>query len=241
MMLQDARHSAQPWWLRGLLFAVLALLLGGFFTLGGPGWLSLGSLQANRQALLGLVQAHPLLAPLIYALVYAGLTGLTLPINVPLSLGAGALFGLAEGAAIVSFAAAGGASLSLLSSRFLLRDVVRRRLGRRLAEMEAGIARDGIVYLLMLRLTPAVPYVLVNLLFGLTSIPVLRFFWVTQLGTLPATLVFVNAGTQLETLRRVSDILSPGLIVSWLLLAVVPLAARHVVGRWRRARQAASV
>lgn len=219
-----------------LLLALLVTLIAAFFASGLRDRLDLQSLQENRRALIDLVQAHPVAAPLAYLLLYVAVAALTLPVNVPLSLGAGALFGLVEGTLIVSFASAIGATLSFLSSRFLFREAVQRRFGARLRDIEEGIARDGIFYLLSLRLAPVIPYTLINLLFGLTAIPVLRFYWVSQLGMLPATAVFVNAGTQLEYLQTVSGILSPGLIVSLLLLAVLPLAARVLVGALRKAR-----
>jgi uncharacterized membrane protein YdjX (TVP38/TMEM64 family) len=219
-----------------LLLALLVILIAAFFASGLRDRLDLQSLQENRRALIDLVQAHPVAAPLAYLLLYVAVAALTLPVNVPLSLGAGALFGLVEGTLIVSFASAIGATLSFLSSRFLFREAVQRRFGARLRDIEEGIARDGIFYLLSLRLAPVIPYTLINLLFGLTAIPVLRFYWVSQLGMLTATAVFVNAGTQLEHLQTVSGILSPGLIVSLLLLAVLPLAARVLVGALRKAR-----
>lgn len=219
-----------------LLLALLAALIIAFFASGLRDRLDLHALQDNRQALANFVQAHPVAAPLAYLLLYVAVAALALPANVPLSLGAGALFGLVEGTLIVSFGSAIGATLAFLSSRFLFRDAVQRRLGARLRDIEAGISKDGVFYLLSLRLAPVIPFTLINLLFGLTAIPVLRFYWVSQLGMLPATAVFVNAGTQLEHLQSVSGILSAGLIISLLLLAVLPLAARALVGALRKAR-----
>lgn len=230
---QAGRHG---WASKLLLVVALAALIGGFFALGLQHRVNLQSLQDNRQALVDLCQAHPVLVPLCYALLYAAVAALTLPVNIPLSLGAGALFGLVEGTVVVSFASATGATLSFLSSRFLFRDVVQRRFGNRLREIEQGIQRDGVFYLLALRLAPVVPYTIINLVFGLTGISVLRFYWVGQIGMLPATIVYVNAGTQLEHLHSLSGIVSPGLLISLLLLAVLPLAARYGVGLARRAR-----
>lgn len=220
---------------RLVVFAGLIGLVGGFFALGLQDRLSLSALQANRAALAAVVAAHPVLAPLGYWLLYAGIAALSLPVNIPLSLGAGALFGLAEGILVVSFASATGATLAFLSSRFLFRAAVQRRFGRRLADVEAGIRRDGVFYLLTVRLVPAVPYTVTNLLFGLTAIPVVRFYWVSQLGMLPATAVYVNAGTQLDRLQGISGILTPQLMGSLVLLATLPLAARWLVARLRRA------
>ncbi len=219
-----------------LLVSVLAALVAAFFAFGLQDRVSLQSLQENRAHLVLVCSAHPFLAPLCYFAIYACVAALTLPVNIPLSLGAGALFGFVEGTAVVSFASALGATLSMLSSRFLFRDLVQQRFGARLKDIEAGIARDGVFYLLTLRLVPVVPYTVINLVFGLTAIPVLRFYWVGQLGMLPATAVYVNAGTQIEQLHGLSGILSPELIVSLLLLAVLPMVARYVVGMVRRAR-----
>lgn len=230
------QKRAGGWIAKALLVVGFAALVAAFFAFGLQNKLNLQSLQQHRQFLADVVQAHPLAAPLAYGLLYTAIAALTLPVNVPLSLGAGAVFGLVEGTIIVSFASAMGATLSFLSSRFLFRDVVQRRFGDRLHDIEVGVARDGVFYLLSLRLAPVVPFTLINLLFGLTAIPMLRFYWVSQIGMLPATAVFVNAGTQLEKLTSVSGILSPALLISLLLLAVLPLAARFVVDAIKRAR-----
>lgn len=221
---------------RLVLLALLIVLIAAFFASGLRDRLDLRSLQEHRQALANLVQAYPVAAPLAYLVLYTVIATLSLPVNVPLSLGAGALFGLVEGTMIVSFASAIGATLSFLSSRFLFRDAVHRRFGARLRDIEAGIADSGIFYLLSLRLAPVIPFTLINLLFGLTAIGTLRFYVVSQIGMLPATIVFVNAGTQLEKVQSLSGILSPGLLISLLLLALLPLAARFLVGALRKAR-----
>jgi uncharacterized membrane protein YdjX (TVP38/TMEM64 family) len=215
------------------LLLALALLgaVGGFVALGLQHEFTLDAIRAHRLALSGLCQAHPVLAPLAYFAIYVSVAALTLPLNVPLSVGAGALFGVAEGAVVVSFASAIGATLSMLSSRFLLRDMVNARFGRRLAEVEAGVARNGMFYLLALRLAPMVPYTVVNLLFGLTAISALRFYAVTQLGTLPTLLIFVNAGRRLDEVDSLRGVLSPGLLAALLLLATVPLLARAASAR----------
>lgn len=216
---------------RLVLFVILAGLVGAFFGLGLNHDLSVAALQANRAWFQGVADAQPVLAPVAFGLVYVVLAAVSLPVNIPLALVAGAIFGLAKGGAVVSFASATGATLALLASRFLFRAGVRARFGARLGDVEAGIARDGIFYLLTLRLVPAVPYTMVNLVFGLTGLPARRFYWVSQIGMLPATLVYVNAGTRLEQVRGLSDILTPSLVGSLLLLAILPLAARFVVVR----------
>jgi uncharacterized membrane protein YdjX (TVP38/TMEM64 family) len=169
----------------------------------------------------------------LFALIYIGLTGLTLPVNVPLSVAAGALFGLWPGVALAALSTALGATVSCLSSRTLLRGWVMRRLHGRLAEIEAGLAADGDLYLLTLRLMPLVPYTMVNLLFGLTSMKLPRFFVVTLLGTLPATVAFVNAGTELQQLGDEGAVLGLRLAISLTLLGCVPLVMARI-NRWRR-------
>lgn len=211
-----------------LLVCLLVGTISAFFALDVPSHLTLAALRDSRAAIGRLCDAHTWLAPLSYAAFYMAAAALTLPINVPLSLGAGALFGVAEGILVVSFASAAGATLSMLSSRFLLRDLVRARLGGRLAQVEAGMARDGVFYLFALRLAPVAPYTVVNLLFGLTEIAAWKFYAITQIGALPTLAVFVNAGMRLDRLSSVGDILSPGMIAALLLLAALPLTARYM-------------
>ncbi len=214
------------------LAAVLAAVAGGFFALGLQHEFTLAALRTHRAALSDLCAAHPVLAPLAYLLLYIAIAAMTLPLNVPLALGAGALFGVAEGLAVVCLASSCGATLSMLSSRFLLRDAVRARFGVRLAEVEAGIARDGLFYLLALRLAPVAPYSLVNLLFGLTAVPALRFWAITLAGTFPTLLVFVNAGRRLDEVQSLTGLLSPGLIAALVMLAALPLLVRAVLARF---------
>src|SRR5690606_17025192 len=135
---------------------------------------------------------------------------------------AGAVFGFLAGLVIVSFASTIGATLAFLSSRLLFRDAVRRRFGGRLAALERGFERDGPFYLFTLRLVPAVPFFLVNLLMGLTPIRARTFYWVSQLGMLPGTLVYVNAGRELGRVESLAGILSPALVASFVALAAFP-------------------
>jgi uncharacterized membrane protein YdjX (TVP38/TMEM64 family) len=217
--------------LRLALAATLVAGIAGFFAFGLQDAFSLAALRAQRAALSDLCATHPLLAPLGYFLLYVAIAAMTLPLNVPLALGAGALFGVAEGLLVVCLASSCGATLSMLSSRFLLRDAVRARFGRRLVEIEAGIARNGLFYLLALRLAPVAPYSLVNLLFGLTAVPAWRFWAITLLGTFPTLLVFVNAGRRLDEVQSLSGLLSPGLIGALAMLAALPLLVRAVLAR----------
>src|SRR6185436_11830167 len=149
---------------------------------------------------------------------------------------AGAIFGLLWGVVIVSFASSIGATLAFLASRFLLRDWVQGKFGDKLKAINEGVEKEGAFYLFALRLVPAFPFFVINLVMGLTPMRTRTFYWVSQLGMLAGTLVYVNAGTQLARITSVKGILSPGLLLSFVLLGIFPLLAKAVVG-WFRARK----
>lgn len=221
---------------RALLLAVaVAAVVAGWLVLRGqvP---DLAALRGHVAALDLWRQAHPVV---LWALVFAGYVGVTalsLPVAVWMTLAAGALFGFWWGLLLVSFAASLGATLAFLAARYLLRDAVRRRFGARMQGIEAGLARDGAFYLFALRLVPLVPFFAVNLVMGLTAMRTATFYLVSQAGMLAGTAVYVNAGTQLAQLDSLSGILSPGMLVSFALLGLFPLAARGAVAWVRRRR-----
>ncbi|HUP09058.1 MAG TPA: VTT domain-containing protein [Caldimonas sp.] len=162
------------------------------------------------------------------------LCALCIPGAALLSLAGGALFGLATGALAASCASTLGATLAFFGARHLFRDALRRRLGPRLAALDAGILRDGAAYLFTLRLVPIVPAVVINPAMGLTAMRARTFWIVTQAGTLPATLVYANAGTELGRLTSLGDVFSPRVLASLALLAAMPWLGRLAVRRWRR-------
>jgi pyruvate/2-oxoglutarate dehydrogenase complex dihydrolipoamide dehydrogenase (E3) component/uncharacterized membrane protein YdjX (TVP38/TMEM64 family) len=217
--------------------AVTAVLAWWHFDLGR--WLTLAQLQASRDALVAAYQARPLATVAAYFAVYVLSTALSLPGATVLTLAGGAVFGFGVGLVVASFAASLGALLAFLAARFLLRDWVQARFGARLAPVNAGIARDGVFYLLTLRLAPVFPFFLVNLLMGLTPISAGRYYGASQLGMLAGTAVYVNAGTQLAGLRSPADVLSPGLLGSLLLLGLFPLLAKALLGGWQARRACA--
>lgn len=227
-------------------FAILAIgLLAGYFLLD-PGrylggdcsgqLLSLACFDNQRAALGAQVANHPWIAALSFFVVYVVLTGLSVPGAALLTLVGGALFGLIKGTLIVSFASATGATLAFLIARFVLRRWVQQRFGRRLASLNRGVEKDGPFYLFALRLVPVFPFFVINLAMGLTPMRTVTFYWVSQLGMLAGTLVYVNAGTQLGQLQSVSGILSPALIGSFMLLGLFPLVARKGLEVYRRRR-----
>ncbi|MEO8937086.1 MAG: FAD-dependent oxidoreductase, partial [Burkholderiaceae bacterium] len=227
--------SGRRWvWLAVAVVAIVAAFLYVHFELGTK--LSLENLKQSRDALRALVDRRPVATVGGFFALYVVMTGLSVPGAAILSLAAGALFGLWTGALVVSFGASIGATLAFLTSRYLLRDAIRSRFGRRLDAIDAGVSKDGAFYLLTLRLIPAFPFFVVNLLMGLTAIPVARFYWVSQLGMLPATVIYVNAGTRLAEIGKLSDVLSPALLGSFVLLGLFPLIARWAVRAWQARR-----
>jgi pyruvate/2-oxoglutarate dehydrogenase complex dihydrolipoamide dehydrogenase (E3) component/uncharacterized membrane protein YdjX (TVP38/TMEM64 family) len=181
-------------------------------------------------------QMHPMLVIGLFFVTYVAVTALSLPLAVWMTLAAGGLFGFGWGVLIVSFAASIGATLAFLAARYFLRDWVQARLGGRLQAINDGVARDGAFYLFTLRLIPAVPFFVVNLLMGLTPIRAWVFYAVSQVGMLAGTAVYVNAGTQLAQLDNIKDVLSPSLILSFVLLGLFPWVARFVLGLAKRRR-----
>ncbi|PAU86519.1 pyridine nucleotide-disulfide oxidoreductase [Pseudomonas sp. WN033] len=213
--------------LLGLLVITLVIV---FFASDAAQLLTLDNLKIYQSALQGGVNAHPWLAGGLFFAVYVLVTALSLPGAALMTLIAGALFGLWWGTLLVSFASTLGATLAMLISRFLLRDWVKARLNQRLETLDQGIAQEGAFYLFALRLVPAFPFFLINLAMGLTKLPVRTYWWVSQVGMLPGTVVYVNAGRELGQLESLAGILSPGLIGAFVLLGIFPLLARRLLG-----------
>lgn len=221
---------------RIVILLVAALLTVAYFALNLHRYLTLDGLKAGLGQFEAWRAGSPLLVGLIFFAAYVLVTALSLPGAVIMTLAAGALFGLLGGAVIVSFASAMGGTLAFLASRYLLRDAIQQRFGDRLKALNDGMARDGALYLFTLRLVPVFPFFLVNLLMGLTPIRTRTYYWVSQLGMLAGTLVYVNAGTQLAKLTSLSGILSPGLLLSFALLGIFPLLAKQLMNFLQRSR-----
>jgi len=205
-----------------------AAAVAGYFVLDLGRFLTLDALRGTWVELDSYTRAYPVSAVAFVFLAYLALAALSLPGAGTLALAAGALFGLVGGTVVVSFASATGATIAFFLSRFLLRHLVQQRFGRRVEALNRIVARDGAYYLFALRLLPGVPYGVVNLLMGLTSMRALTFHLVTQAGALPACVLYVNAGRQLASLQSLDAIVSPGLVVSLSLLGLVPLVARNL-------------
>lgn len=219
-----------------VVLGVILALVAAYFTFDLGRYLSLPALQAAQTRLAEWREGAPLTAGLVYFVGYVLVTALSLPGAVIMTLAGGALFGLGWGVLIVSFASTVGATLAFLVARFLLRDSVQNRFGDRLQTINQGMARDGAWYLFTLRLVPIFPFFLINLVMGLTSIRPWTYYWVSQLGMLAATVVYVNAGTQLAKLDSLAGILSPGLLASFAVLGIFPLAAKKLSDWLRKGR-----
>lgn len=221
---------------RLLILIPLAAIVFAFFYFDLGHYLTLDALKARQADFAAYYQQSPALVIGAFFLIYVGVAGASLPGAAILTLAAGALFGLVVGTIIVSFASSIGATLAFFASRYLFRDAVRTRFGDRLRAIDEGVARDGAFYLFTLRLVPAFPFFLVNLLMGLTAIRAATFYIVSQLGMFAGTVVFVNAGTQLAQINTLAGIASPGVIASFVALGIFPWIARAIVG-WVKARQ----
>jgi pyruvate/2-oxoglutarate dehydrogenase complex dihydrolipoamide dehydrogenase (E3) component/uncharacterized membrane protein YdjX (TVP38/TMEM64 family) len=217
-----------------LLLVVLAALVAAFFALDLGRFFSLDYIRAAREDFAVLYQARPARVIGAFFGIYVAVTALSLPGAAILTLLGGAIFGLWVGTLVVSFASSIGATLAMLVSRYLLRDSVKAKFGARLADIDRGIQRDGAFYLFTLRLVPVFPFFVINLLMGLTAMKARTFYWVSQLGMLAGTLVYVNAGTQLAQISSLRGILSPGLIGSFVLLGLFPLVAKKIVDAVQR-------
>ncbi len=214
---------------RLLLALGVLLLLGAYFAFDLGRFFSLDYFKAEQQAILAWRAAEPIAAALLFTLLYILATALSLPGAALLTLVAGAVFGLVWGTLLVSIASTVGATLAFLMARFLMRDWVQGRFGEKIRAMNQRVEQDGAFYLFTLRLVPVFPFFVINLAMGLTPIRTWTFFWVSQLGMLAGTLVYVNAGTQLAQLDSLQGILSPGLLASFALLGLFPLAAKQVI------------
>ena len=211
-----------------LAVAIVALIAAYFlFDLGR--YFSLETFKSQQAAIDAYYRAHPLQTVATYFAIYVLVTALSLPGAALMTLAGGAIFGLLAGTVIVSFASSVGATLAFLASRFVARAAVQAKFGDKLAAINRGVERDGAFYLFTLRLVPLFPFFVINLVMGLTPMKTRTFYWVSQLGMLAGTVVYVYAGTQIAKIDSLRGILSPGLIAAFVALGIFPLIARKVV------------
>lgn len=217
-----------------IIVVVIIVVIAAFkiFNLGD--YLTLEYLKESQAKFQALYRENRVTVIAVYMLIYILSTSLSLPGAAILTLAGGALFGIVTGTIIVSFASTIGATLACFVSRFILRDWVQKKFGDRLKTVNEGIAKEGLFYLFTLRLIPVFPFWLINLVMGLTKMPLKSFYWVSQVGMFPATIVFVNAGKELAGIDSLSGILSPGLIISFVLLGLFPLITKKLLGLYKK-------
>lgn len=213
------------------LVVLIVVAIVSFFVFDLSQYLSLDYVKQNQVAFDHYYDSQPLLTLFIFFVVYVAVTGLSLPGAAIMTLAAGALFGLWVGVLLVSFASTIGATLAFLFSRFVLRESIQSRYSRQLTAINKGIEKDGALYLFTLRLVPAFPFFMINLIMGVTPIKTWTFYWVSQVGMFAGTIVFVNAGTQLGQLQSLSGILSPALLLSFTLLGIFPFIAKGIISQ----------
>jgi uncharacterized membrane protein YdjX (TVP38/TMEM64 family) len=199
-------------------------------------YLTLSYLKGSLDSLKSLYANHSLMVITVYFVIYVLTTSLSLPGASPLGIAGGALFGFWTATIVVSFASTIGATLACLVSRFLLRDWIQNKFGDRVKKVNEGIEKEGSFYLFTLRLIPVFPFWLINLAMGLTKISLVKFYWVSQIGMLPGTMVFVNAGKELAKIESIKGILSPGLIISFALIGIFPIAVKKILDLHRSRR-----
>ena len=222
-----------------LLILVVATALGLAYAYGSS--LSLDSLAARESELRQLYRDHPVATIAVAFLLYVAVTGLSIPVATGMSLAYGWLFGFWTGVLLVSFASTTGASIAFLMSRYLIGSWVQSRFAERLAAFNQAMEREGAFYLFTLRLVPAVPFFVINVVMGLTKIRLRTFWWVSQLGMLPVTCVFLWAGASAPSIaaikeRGVSSVLNLNVILALTALGVFPLAMRQLLKFWQRRR-----
>jgi uncharacterized membrane protein YdjX (TVP38/TMEM64 family) len=209
-----------------LVFVFWAFDLGRYFTLSYVK----GSLDGFKS----LYAEHRVMVILVYFVLYVVATSLSLPGAVVLTIAGGALFGFLTGTLIVSFASTIGATLACFVARFLLRDWVQGKFGGKIVRINEGIENEGVFYLFTLRLIPVFPFWIINLVMGLTKMPLWTFYWVSQLGMLAGTMVYVNAGKELAKIDSLKGILSPGLIISFALVGIFPIAVKKLLALYKK-------
>jgi uncharacterized membrane protein YdjX (TVP38/TMEM64 family) len=219
-----------------IIIAVVIVVIALFFTLDLGKYFSLEYVKESQARFAALYAEHKVLVIAVYMGIYIVMAALSLPGAAVMTLLGGALFGFVVGTIAVSFASTIGATLACFVARFLLRDWVQNKVGEKLKPINEGVEKEGAFYLFTVRLIPAFPFWLINLAMGLTSMPLLTFYWVSQIGMLPGTMVYVNAGKELAKIDSLGGILSPSLIISFIILGIFPITVKKLMA-WYKSKQ----
>jgi pyruvate/2-oxoglutarate dehydrogenase complex dihydrolipoamide dehydrogenase (E3) component/uncharacterized membrane protein YdjX (TVP38/TMEM64 family) len=217
-----------------LILVALLVLIALFFAFNLGRFFSLTFIKEQQSSFAALYDERPVFVTVVFFAIYVAITALSLPGAAIMTLAAGASFGLIWGTVVVSVASTLGATLAMLAARYLLRDSIQNRFGKKLAEVNKGIEKEGGFYLFTLRLVPLIPFFALNLLMGLTKMKTWTFFWVSQVGMFAGTVAYVNAGTEIAKIDSLRSILSPGLIGSFVLLGLLPLVIKKVLDFFKR-------
>ena len=212
-----------------MLLGAIVVLVALFFVFDLGRYIDLEFFQAQRAVVVDYYADNRVATILAFMAIYIAMAALSLPGAAIMTLAAGAVFGLPIGLVLVSFASTIGATLACMLARFLFRDAVQNRFGKYLGRINDGVEKDGAFYLFALRLVPAFPFFVVNLVMALTPIRLWTFYWVSQVGMLAGTAVYVNAGREIGRLASLQGILSPTLLISFALLGVFPIVAKKVL------------
>jgi uncharacterized membrane protein YdjX (TVP38/TMEM64 family) len=218
------------------LIALVLLVLILSVSFYGRSYFTLEHLQSQQAKFQFYYSAHPVLTVAVFCFSYLICAALAIPGATVLTLAAGALFGFGWGLFLVSLTSSVGATLAFLLARYLMRDFFQEKFKKPLEKINAGFEKEGAFYLFALRIIPTFPFFIVNSTMGLTCIKSITFFWVSQLGMLPATAVYVNAGTQISKIQSTRELLSPNLIVSFTLLGFLPLILKWSWNRLKKAK-----
>lgn len=219
---------------RLILAAVMLAAIVAFIVFDLSQYFTLAGIKSQQEVLHHWLITSPILTFSLFFALYVLVTALSLPAAAVMTLLAGALFGFGWGTLLVSFASTAGATLAMLAARFIFKESLQRKYGKQLKSINEGFAKEGKFYLFSLRLVPVVPFFLVNLLMGLLPIRTATYWWVSQLGMLPGTAVYVYAGTALTSITSLQGILSPSLLLAFTLLGLLPLATKKIITALRK-------
>ena len=215
----------------GSLFIIISFLVVVFLYFGNDFHknITLENIKLSKTVFISFYEKNPNLFLFIYFFTYVICASFSLPGATLLTLAGGAIFGIKIGTIVVSFASTFGATFAMLMSRYLIKDWVQKKFKKEMENINYHFSKEGIYYLFSLRLIPLIPFFIVNLVMGVTSLRIVTFYWVSQLGMLPATLLYINAGTQLNNINSISDIYSPIFVISFLLLGIFPLILKKIL------------
>lgn len=232
-MTTTTQSKASPSKWKFIVFTAAVIALGLLvFIFFDKDFLSLTFMKKHFSFLENLAMQYPITARMIYFATYILISSLAVPGAAAFTLLGGALFGLIEGTLIISFASTIGSTIAFLISRYFLKDRTSQKFGGKLKKINRNLDKYGIQYLFFLRLNPIFPFFMINTIMGLTNMPTRHFFWISQLGMFPGTLVYVNAGTQLTRIQNTADILSWKILISFFVLGVFPFAMKWLTSRW---------